>query len=79
MKLGKTIIITRMTAAGPSSLSVRPQTYILVLRCGPSGQEIIRTVHTIRYQRARHRVDDLMRIRIEPGIGLVIEITEVSG
>lgn len=79
MKLDKTIIMTAdesCKAADPLRSAVD---IYLSIKMKASGQEMTRTVQTLRYQRAKHRVDDVMRIRIEPGIGLVIEITEVSG
>ncbi len=79
MKLEKTIIMTadeNCEAADPLRSAVD---IYLSIKMRASGQEMVRTVHTLRYQRAKRRVDDVMRIRIEPGIGLVIEITEVSG
>jgi flagellar protein FlaH len=79
MKLEKTIIMTAdesCKAADPLRSAVD---IYLSIKMKASGQEMTRTVQTLRYQRAKRRVDDLMRIRIEPGIGLVIEITEVSG
>ncbi len=79
MKLGKTVIMTADEGCRAIEPLRQAADIYLSIKMRPSGQEIVRTVHTIRYQRARHRVDDVMRIRIEPGIGLVIEITEVSG
>lgn len=79
MKQEKTIIMTAddsCRAADPLRSAVD---IYLSIKMKMSGQEIARTVHTLRYQRAKRKVDDIMRIRIEPGIGLVIEITEVSG
>mgnify|MGYP001023974033 CR=1 FL=1 len=79
MKLDKTIIMTADESCRAADPIRQAADVYLSIKMKPSGQEIVRTVYTIRYQRAKHRVDDMMRIRIEPGIGLVIEITEVSG
>jgi archaeal flagellar protein FlaH len=79
MKLNKTIIMTAdesCRAADPLRSAVD---IYLSIKMKTTGSEVTRTVQTLRYQRAKRRVDDMMRIRIEPGIGLVIEITEVSG
>jgi archaellum biogenesis ATPase FlaH len=51
----------------------------LSIKMKPSSQGMVRQVNVLRYQRAKRKVDDQMKIRIEPGIGLVIEISEVSG
>jgi flagellar protein FlaH len=79
MKLNKTIIMTADEGCRAIDPLRQAADIYLSIKMRASGQEMIRTVHTIRYQRAKRRVDDVMRIRIEPGIGLVIEITEVSG
>jgi len=79
MRLNKTIVMTADENCRAADPLRQAADIYLSIKMRASGQEIVRTVHTIRYQRAKRRVDDLMRIRIEPGIGLVIEITEVSG
>jgi flagellar protein FlaH len=79
MKLNKTIVMT--VDEGFESLEPLRQAVDIYIRIKmkPTGQDIVRTLHTIRYQRARSEVDDIMNIRIEPGAGLIVEITEVSG
>ena len=79
MKLDKTILMTadeNCKAADPLRQAVD---IYMSIKMKPSGQGLVRMVNVMRYQRAKHKVDDQMKIRIEPGIGLVIEITEVSG
>ncbi len=79
MKLDKTILMT----ADETIKSVDPirqaSDIYVAIKMKPSGQGMVRLVNIMRYQRAKHKVDDQLKIRIEPGIGLVIEITEVSG
>lgn len=79
MKLEKTIIMTADESCKAADPLRQAVDIYLSIKMKASGQEMTRTVQTLRYQRAKRRVDDVMRIRIEPGIGLVIEITEVSG
>lgn len=79
MKLDKTILMTadeNCKAADPLRQAVD---IYMSIKMKPSGQGLVRMVNVMRYQRAKHKVDDQIKIRIEPGIGLVIEITEVSG
>jgi archaeal flagellar protein FlaH len=45
----------------------------------PSGEGIKRFMEIKRFARAKGKVDDYLKYRIEPRSGLVIEITEVSG
>jgi flagellar protein FlaH len=78
-KLNKTIVMTADEGFGALEPLRQAADIYLRIKMRPSGQDIIRTVHTVRYQRAKRRVDDVMNIRIEPGAGLIIEITEVSG
>ncbi|MBI0584383.1 MAG: hypothetical protein ISF22_09180 [Methanomassiliicoccus sp.] len=79
MKLDKTIIMTADESCRAADPLRQAVDIYLSIKMRPTSQEMVRTVNILRYQRAKHRVDDTMRIRIEPGIGLVIEITEVSG
>ncbi len=79
MKLDKTILMTadeNCKAIDPLRQAVD---IYMSIKMKSSGQGMIRNVNFLRYQRAKKKVDDQMKIRIEPGIGLVIEITEVSG
>lgn len=79
MKLNKTIILTAdETCRAIDPLRQAADIY-MVIKMKPTGQGMVRTVNVMRYQRAKKKIDEQMRIRIEPGIGLVIEITEVSG
>ncbi|NLT37786.1 MAG: AAA family ATPase [Methanomassiliicoccus sp.] len=79
MKLDKTILMTTdETCKAVDPLRQASDIY-MAIKMKPSGQGMVRMVNIMRYQRAKHKVDDQMKIRIEPGIGLVIEITEVSG
>lgn len=79
MKLDKSIILTAdETCKAIDPLRQAVDIY-MTIKMKPSGQGLVRMVNVMRYQRAKHKVDDQMKIRIEPGIGLVIEITEVSG
>ncbi|MDW5562864.1 MAG: ATPase domain-containing protein [Methanomassiliicoccus sp.] len=79
MKLEKTIIMTADEACKAADPLRQAVDIYLSIKMKASGSEVTRTVQTLRYQRAKRKVDDTMKIRIEPGIGLVIEITEVSG
>ena len=45
----------------------------------PGGDGIKRFIEVKRYTRAKGKVDEFLKYRIEPGQGMVIEITEVSG
>jgi flagellar protein FlaH len=77
--IGKTMVLTienGQEALDPLRLA---SDVYLVLRSGLVGEEISRTVNVKRYIRARGKVNDVIRYRIEPNIGLVIELTEVSG
>lgn len=78
-KLNKTIVMTVDEACKSAEPLRQAADIYLSIKMKQSSQGIIRLVNVLRYQRAKHRIDDTMRIRIEPGIGLVIEITEVSG
>jgi len=49
----------------------------LATRLAPEG--IRRTISVKRFTKAQNNVDDVIRYRIEPKSGLVIELTEVSG
>jgi len=79
MKLNKTILMTAdETCKAVDPLRQAVDIYMSI-KMKSSGQGMVRMVNFMRYQRAKKKVDDQMKIRIEPGIGLVIEITEVSG
>jgi flagellar protein FlaH len=79
MRLDKSILMTvDETCKAVDPLRQAVDIY-MAIKMKLSGQGMIRNVNFLRYQRAKKRVDDQMKIRIEPGIGLVIEITEVSG
>jgi flagellar protein FlaH len=75
----KTIILTAEKGKrGLDPLRLASDLYIdLNMKVGGDG--IKRMIQVKRYIRARDRVDEMVGFRIEPGIGLVIEITEVSG
>jgi flagellar protein FlaH len=77
--LEKTILMTAdETCRAVEPLRQASDVY-LSIKMKPSSQGMVRQVNVLRYQRAKRKVDDQMKIRIEPGIGLVIEISEVSG
>ncbi len=77
--IGKTIVLTiEDQQEDLDPLRIASDIYI-ILRSDLVGEEIQRTLNVKRYIRARGKVNDVIRYRIEHGIGLVIEITEVSG
>lgn len=78
-KLDKTIVMTIDEACRPAEPLRQAADIYMSIKMKPSGQGIVRMINVLRYQRAKRKIDDTMKIRIEPGIGLVIEITEVSG
>ena len=51
----------------------------ITLSMKPGGDGIKRFIEVKRYTRAKGKVDEFLKYRIEPGQGMVIEITEVSG
>lgn len=78
-KMEKTILMTAdETCRAVEPLRQAADVY-LSIKMKQSSQGMVRQVNVMRYQRAKKRVDEQMKIRIEPGIGLVIEISEVSG
>ncbi|NLI73461.1 MAG: AAA family ATPase [Euryarchaeota archaeon] len=79
MKLQKTMILT-IEEGFPGMDPLRQAADIyMTLNMRASSHDIVRSMHMKRYQRARGQLDDIILFRIEPGFGLVIEITEVSG
>ncbi len=79
MRLDKSILMTvDETCKAVDPLRQAVDIY-MTIKMKPSSEGLTRTINTLRYLRAKKRVDDQIRIRIEPGIGLVIEISEVSG
>lgn len=79
MKLDKTIVMTIEEGCRAADPLRQASDIYMSLGMKASGQGIVRSIQVKRYQRAKNRLDDTMKFRIEPGIGLVIEITEVSG
>ncbi|MEM0449568.1 MAG: ATPase domain-containing protein [Methanomassiliicoccales archaeon] len=51
----------------------------LSLELKQSAGTLARVINVKRFARARGEVGDLVRYRIEAGVGMIIEITEVSG
>lgn len=78
-KLGKTVIMTIETGTpGAETLRLSSDIY-LYLTMKATGQGINRVINVKRFLRARKTVTEIIRFRIEPKIGMIIEITEVSG
>ena len=78
-KLGKTVIMTvEGSTPGVDTLRLSTDMY-LCLTMKATGQGINRVINVKRFLRARKTVTDVIRFRIEPKVGMIIEITEVSG
>jgi flagellar protein FlaH len=78
-RLGKTIVLSgEPSFAGLASVRLAADVY-LSLDMKVTGGGINRTVGVKRFLRARMEVGESFRYRIEPKVGMVIEITEVSG
>lgn len=79
VKLDKTIIMAvEASQKGINPIRLTSDIYI-ALKMRSTRTEISRILQVKRYLRARNQVDEIIRFRIEPRTGLVIEITEVSG
>jgi flagellar protein FlaH len=76
---GKLVIMSiEQDLQGAEPLRLAADLYFgLNTRLAPEG--IRRTISVKRFTKAQHNVDDVIRYRIEPKSGLVIELTEVSG
>jgi flagellar protein FlaH len=76
---GKSVILT----VGEEDKDVNPlrlaSDIYLALKTKVSADGMQRMIQTKRFIRARNRVQDVIIFRIEPMVGLVIELTEVSG
>ena len=78
-KLGKTVIMTvEPNTSGVDTLRLATDMY-LSLTMKATGQGINRIINVKRFLRANKTVTEVIRFRIEPRIGMIIEITEVSG
>jgi flagellar protein FlaH len=78
-KMGKTVIMTiEANTPGVDTLRLSTDMY-LCLTMKATGQGINRIINVKRFLRARKTVTEVIRFRIEPKIGMIIEITEVSG
>jgi archaeal flagellar protein FlaH len=78
-KLGKMVIMTVETnTPGVDTLRLATDIYIS-LTMKATGQGINRIINVKRFLRANKTVTEVIRFRIEPRIGMIIEITEVSG
>jgi archaeal flagellar protein FlaH len=78
-KMGKTVIMTvEASTPGVDTLRLSTDMY-LCLTMKATGQGINRIINVKRFLRARKTVTEVIRFRIEPKIGMIIEITEVSG
>ncbi|MGD0818454.1 MAG: ATPase domain-containing protein [Methanomassiliicoccales archaeon] len=78
-KMGKTVIMTiESNTPGVDTLRLSTEMYIC-LTMKATGQGINRIINVKRFMRARKTVTEVIRFRIEPKIGMIIEITEVSG
>ena len=77
--MGKTIIITIEEGNRDLDPFRLASDVYLSMSYRKVGGSVSRTINVRRYIRARDRVDDIIGFRVEPGIGLVVEITEVSG
>lgn len=78
-KLGKMVIMTiEPNTPGVDTLRLSTEMYIY-LTMKATGQGINRIINVKRFMRATKTVTEVIRFRIEPRIGMIIEITEVSG
>ncbi|HEY3419777.1 MAG TPA: ATPase domain-containing protein [Methanomassiliicoccales archaeon] len=78
-KLGKSVIMTvEANTPGVDTLRLSTDVY-MTLTMKATGQGINRVINVKRFMRARKTVTEIIRFRIEPKIGMIIEITEVSG
>jgi flagellar protein FlaH len=77
--MGKTIIMTAEKGQKDLEHLRLASDIYAVLNLKMSGDGMQRTLQIKRFSRARSKVDEIIGFRIEPKIGMVIEITEVSG
>ncbi|QLH74279.1 MAG: AAA family ATPase [Methanomassiliicoccales archaeon] len=79
VKMDKSVILTAESGIpGLEPLRLASDIY-LYLNMKSSGGSLVREIHVKRFLRARGQVDDIMKYRVEPRSGLVIEITDVAG